>query len=79
MAFIRTIPENEAAMAVREMYDTELGSRGYILNYTKVFSHRPEIMAAWDTLCWLRLSRLRSSYCMLAHGSILQERSYYTQ
>ena len=95
MAFIRTIPESEAAMEVREMYDNDLESRGYIPNYSKVFSHRPEVMAAWGKLLGSISSNmnkrryelvtldaahaLRSSYCMLAHGSILQERFYATE
>jgi uncharacterized peroxidase-related enzyme len=61
-------------------------------NYTKVFSHRPQVMAAWgqllasirgplETRCYEMITlaaarALRSSYCMLAHGSVLREQFY---
>ena len=89
MAFISTIPENEALADVKEMYDKDRESLGYIPNYSKVFSHRPQVMEAWgnllrsirsnmDTrryeLVTLAAARaLKSSYCMLAHGSILRK------
>jgi uncharacterized peroxidase-related enzyme len=92
MSFIRTIPEEEATAAVQEMYDKNLVAPGYIPNYTKLFSHRPEVMAGWTALLsiirgnmdmrryelvTLAAARaLRSSYCMLAHGSVLKQKFY---
>lgn len=50
MAFIQTIPEAEATDKVREMYERNLKKRGYVANYTKLLSLRPEVMEAWSNL-----------------------------
>jgi len=50
MAFISTIPEDTAPTDVKQMYDKNLAAQGYIPNYTKVFSHRPQVIAAWTNL-----------------------------
>jgi alkylhydroperoxidase/carboxymuconolactone decarboxylase family protein YurZ len=50
MAFIREIPPEEATGPVREAYDADIKTLGYIANYTKVFALRPEIRAAWGAL-----------------------------
>jgi hypothetical protein len=42
-------------------------------NYERAFADRPEVYAAWVALT-RRSQRLRSSYCSLAHGSVLIER-----
>lgn len=92
MAFITTIPVDQASGEVRTMYEENQAKLGYIANYTKVFSHRPQVMAAWtnflgsirstvDTrryeLVTLAAARtLHSSYCMLAHGTILCQRFF---
>jgi uncharacterized peroxidase-related enzyme len=92
MAFIRTVPVEQAEGDVRAMYEKTQAALGYVPNYAKVFSHRPPVMAAWsgllasirgnlDTrryeLVTLAAARaLRSSYCMLAHGSILRRQFY---
>jgi uncharacterized peroxidase-related enzyme len=63
---------------------------GQIPNYERLFAHRPEVYAAWQQLngaikasmdlrryelaTLAAARRLRSSYCMLAHGSVLIER-----
>ncbi|MDX6752408.1 carboxymuconolactone decarboxylase family protein [Geminicoccaceae bacterium 1502E] len=87
MAFIDTVPEEQATGATQEMYAKARTAFGYIPNLTRVLSHRPEAMGAWDALLGairgnMDLRRhelvtlaaakaLRSSYCMLAHGSVL--------
>jgi uncharacterized peroxidase-related enzyme len=87
MAFIRTVPEDQAEGATREMYDGARKSFGFLPNLAGVFSHRPAVMAAWDALIasirgnmdlrryelvtMAAASELRSSYCLLAHGSIM--------
>lgn len=92
MAFITTIPVEQASGDVKAMYEKNQAGLGYVPNYAKLFSHRPELMAAWahlsrsvrahlDTrryeLVTLAAARaLHSSYCMLAHGSILCEQFY---
>ncbi len=92
MTFISTIPEEQAAGDVKQMYDDELKALGYIPNYTKLFSHRPQVMDTWaqfarsirtnmDTrryeLVVIAVARaLRNSYCMLAHGTTLRKKFY---
>lgn len=50
MAFIEEIPFAKATGPVREAYDSDLKTLGYVANYTKVFALRPEIRAAWGAL-----------------------------
>jgi uncharacterized peroxidase-related enzyme len=87
MTFIDTVPEAGATGAVAEMYavDRELFSQ--LPNLTRAFSLRPEVYAAWRQLngaikanmdlrryelaTIAAARRLRSSYCMLAHGSVM--------
>ncbi len=92
MAFIDGIPVAQASGDVRSMYEKTQAAAGYVPNYAKVFSHRPQVMAAWsgllasirsnlDTrryeLATLAAARaLHSSYCMLAHGSVLRRQCY---
>lgn len=89
MAFIETVPEEQASPAVARMYEADRTSTGTLPNYTRAFSHRPDVYAAWKQLgAALRQNmdarryelatlaaarRLRSSYCALAHGTILAE------
>ena len=88
MAFIDTVPEGDAT--VEDMYATDREVFGYLPNLTKAFSHRPEVYAAWrqlngaikETMDLRRYElatiaaarRLRSSYCMLAHGKVLTDK-----
>ena len=92
MTFINTIPVDQAAGDVRAMYEQSQRDLGYVSNFSKVFSHRPHVMAAWRTLLasirssldprryelvTLAAARaLRSSYCMLAHGTVLRQHFY---
>jgi uncharacterized peroxidase-related enzyme len=87
VTFIETIAEAEATGAVAEMYWGDRETFGDLPNFTKAFSLRPDVYAAWlqlnraiksnmdlrryelATLAAAR--RLRSSYCTLAHGSVL--------
>ena len=50
MTFIQTIPEAEATGNVREMYERNLKERGYVANYTRLMSLRPEVHEAWRNL-----------------------------
>lgn len=91
MALIDTVSEAEAQGDVARMFKQNRAAKGYIPNYVKAFSHRPQVMEAWanllgsvrstlDTrryeLVTLAAARaLKSSYCMLAHGSVLLD--YY--
>ena len=90
MAFVRTIEEAEAEGPVAAMYETDREVFGYLPNFTRGFSLRPEVYAAWRQLnaavkanmdlrryelaTLAAARRLRSSYCALAHGSVLLDR-----
>ncbi len=92
MAFINTIPVDQATGDVQAMYTRSQSELGYVSNFSKVFSHRPHVMAAWrELLASIRRSldprryelvtlaaarALRSSYCMLAHGTVLRQHFY---
>ncbi|MEA2246489.1 MAG: hypothetical protein QOH46_1018 [Solirubrobacteraceae bacterium] len=90
MTFIETVPEDQATGAVAAMYETDRQTFGHLPNLTKGFSLRPDVYAAWQQLngaikasmdlrryelaTLAAASRLRSSYCCLAHGSVLLDR-----
>ena len=92
MTYIETIPEDEAIGAVAEMYATDRDALGMLPNFTQGFSARPDVYAAWRTLnvtirgnmdlrryelvTVAAARRLRSSYCSLAHGSVLLKRGF---
>lgn len=92
MTFIRTIPPSEAAGPVREMYQQAQSQFGYVPNWAQAFSLRPGVRDGWVALLgsiqtnlsvWsyelatLAAARaLRSSYCALAHGSVLANKVF---
>jgi len=75
-----------------ELYESERQRVGYVPNYVRAFSHRPEVYRAWRGLVGAvqgasdprryelatlaAAKRLRSSYCSLAHGKMLVDRFY---
>lgn len=85
--FIEPISPSEAAGTIKELYESAETSSGYIPNYLKVFSHRPEVFKAWMQLAasirenmTLRryelvtvaaARKLTGTYCMLAHSDTL--------
>jgi hypothetical protein len=87
MSYIETIAADEAEGAVREMYEHQQEHWGYIPNYVKSFSHRPEVMARWGRLLaeirrpldtrtfelvtFAAAHELRHTSCSLAHGNAL--------
>jgi uncharacterized peroxidase-related enzyme len=87
MTFIETVPENEATGPVAEMYEFDRRRFGHVPNFTRAFSTRPAAYAAWlklmaaikkemdlrrfELATVAAARRLRSSYCTLAHGSVL--------
>src|SRR6266542_1901380 len=92
MAFLHTIPPADAAGPVREMYEQAQSRFGYVPNWTQAFSLRPEMLNGWAALlrsvqsnltvrdyelATLAAARaLRSSYCALAHGSVLANKGF---
>jgi len=87
VSFIETIPLEEAEGDVRELYERQQGAWGYVPNYAKSFSHRPEVMARWGKLLaelrrplddrrfelvtFAAAHELRHTPCSLAHGNAL--------
>lgn len=87
MSYIRTIDPANATANVREMYERQKNHFGYVPNYAKAFSHRPELMQLWadlqrgikkkldyrlfELVTFAAAHELDSSYCSLAHGSRL--------
>ena len=84
MSYIETISRQDATGTIKELYQAEEAEFGYIPNYLRLFSHRPEVYQAWEQLIaavrsnmtlrryeLVTLSAARAlggTYCMLAHG-----------
>lgn len=78
---------DETDPVITALYAADESRMGYVANYTRVFALRPQVYAAWQGLAGavrstMSLRRyelatlgaarmLESSYCSLAHGSIL--------
>src|SRR5215469_3368677 len=92
MPYLHTVPPEDATGEVKAMYDQDLAARGYVANYARAFSGRPEVFAGWLALkdaitsemdprlyelaTVAAATAIRSSYCSLVHGQILAG-SYY--
>src|SRR5215470_10449086 len=92
MAFIRTIPAAEAEGPARAMYEQLQDRFGFVPNWAQAFSLRPGVLDGWVALlksiqsnlpvrsyelATLAAARaLRSSYCSLAHGSVLANKVF---
>ena len=50
MTFIHTVPAEQATDKLQELYNDDLRSLGYVANYTKAMSLRPEVILAWRQL-----------------------------
>jgi uncharacterized peroxidase-related enzyme len=90
--FIQTTSEAEAEGKLREIYEGDRKSLGYVPNHSMVFSLRPEVLESWRTFQGsirknLRLRRyelvtlaaakaLNCRYCLLAHGAILNRNGF---
>jgi uncharacterized peroxidase-related enzyme len=90
MPFIHPIADDEASEEVAALFAADLADDGYVANMTRMLAHRPAVLAAWGELIvairetmdrrryelvtLAAARRLRSSYCMLAHGQVLAER-----
>lgn len=88
--FIQITPEAEAEGKLREIYEGDQKSLGYVPNHAKVFSLRPDVLEAWRTFQSsirknMRLRRyelvtlaaamaLNCRYCLLAHSAILNKK-----
>lgn len=89
MTFIRTTAPEAAGDDVAAMYRRQQDHWGYVPNYARPFSHRPQVMARWAALLaeikrpmdrrrlelvtFVAAHELRNSACAMAHGSALRE------
>lgn len=80
-------PDPKTSLKIAEMYRNAESTYGYLPNMYRAFGHRPEVMESWSglltslrgnieprryELVTLAAAReLKSSYCMLAHASVL--------
>lgn len=87
MAFIDTLDPEQASAEVQAMYERQRRHFGFLPNYARVFSHRPEVMASWagllasirrhveprrfELVTLAAATALGNSYCALAHGRAL--------
>lgn len=92
MPYLKTVPPEQAAGEVKALYDKDLAAQGYVANYTRAFSGRPDVLQGWQALkdaitsgmdprlyelaTVAAATAIRSSYCSLVHGKILAT-SYY--
>src|SRR6266513_1954220 len=92
MSYLQTVPTDSAAGDVKTMYDEDLASQGYVANYTRAFSLRPDVLRAWlgmknaitadmdprlyELVTVATATAIRSSYCSLVHGGILASQYY---
>jgi len=92
MPYLQTVPPEDAAGETKTMYDKDLAAQGYVANYTRAFSRRPEVLQGWlalknaitsgmdprlyELVTVAAATAIRSSYCSLVHGQILAA-SYY--
>jgi uncharacterized peroxidase-related enzyme len=88
MTFIKTIPEDRAEGETAVMYERNKSNSGYVPNFVKAFSYRPDVMDSFDALLdsikkhmdprryelvtIAAAKEMKCSYCMLAHGTVLK-------
>jgi len=92
MAYIRTIAPDAAQGPVQQMYEGVRARFGFVPNWAQAFSLRPAVLEGWTgllrsissnlpvrtyELATLAAARaIRSSYCSLAHGSVLADKVF---
>ena len=92
MAFIELAAGQDADGPAAELFAEDLRTHGYVANMTRLLALRPAVYRAWGQLigaikanmdprvyelATLAAARtLRSSYCALAHGTVLRDRFY---
>ena len=92
MPFIEEIGDDDATGSAAELFAEDRAEDGFVRNDSRVLAHRPKIAEAWAALAGsvketmdprryelatlAAARRLRSSYCMLAHGEIVREKFF---
>ena len=90
MAFVPLPSDEEATGDVAARFEGDRRTYGYVPNWSRVLTPRPDVLDAWKQLIAAvkagmderryelvtvaAARELRSSYCMLAHGKILAEK-----
>ncbi len=92
MAYLEGVAPESASGLTREIYDEDRAIRGYVPNYTQLFSFRPEVYRAWKGLIGAVMGNmdlrryelatiaaaaaLRCTYCVVAHGAVLASKFF---
>lgn len=78
MAFLRTVPPEDAEGELREVYQEDIDRIGYVPNYTQALSLRPEAIRAWQELIGVlrRKMRLRR-YELVTVAAVTEKRCRY--
>jgi uncharacterized peroxidase-related enzyme len=92
MAFIQLPADRDADEQAAALFAADQETNGYVANCTRLFARRPAVYQAWRQLneaikanmdlrgyelaTLAAARRLRSSYCALAHGTVLRDRFY---
>jgi uncharacterized peroxidase-related enzyme len=92
MAYIRTIPEEQAEGVLREVYDQQIKNTGAVSNYHQLLSLHPEVMSAYGEMVKTFRSKMRlrryelimmaaariigCRYCLLSHGRLLLKNDF---
>ena len=94
MTYIETTPEEAATGELAALYEEARAAFGYVPNFVRAFSARPDVYRAWQQLnaavkardprryelaTLSAARRLRSSYCALAHGKVLAEQFLHAE
>ena len=95
MWHISPVADKDAEGPLRELYDQDLKTEGYVTNKTRVWSYRPELAASWLPVLKAIRSHMRLRayelitiaasraigcvYCMLAHGAVLRKNGFTAQ
>ena len=90
MSFLKTVSEEGAEGEVATMYAADIEQNGYLPNYSRLFSLHPNAYVSWVGLILSirgemdrkryelatlgAAKQLRSTYCSLAHGSVLEQK-----
>jgi len=90
--YIQTIPEVLAEGKLRDIYEGDRKNMGYVPNYARVFSLRPDVLETWrafqgsirknlhlrtyELVTLAAAKALDCRYCLLAHGSILLKNGF---
>ena len=59
MTFIDTVAAEQATAQLQGLYNDDLQTLGYVANYTKAMSLRPEVILAWRHLIGTIRSKMR--------------------